>query len=270
MKKNAISINCLQVKAAAIQVDRNYIDRRRGLSRSGNWCGHFPDSPRFFAKPEHHRSRPKILTWASEAWRRFYSSPNSCFKEIRFTRKSTRQQRSESREAVASIAEVILHYTELASLRVGVPHKTEGFTSLGIEFLAKKAGIGLKRAQRAVAVMKRAGYLKLIERFEIKGEEFIGLAAVKSLTPSFFKACGVNLQALAAQRRLARKRLNKNRMRVQEDIAPVNVLDFTIPHGNRKDYFDAMRSFVQTDESKEIKERDKSRRRRKSLEKTRE
>ncbi|WP_026069636.1 hypothetical protein [Legionella tunisiensis] len=124
------------------------------------------------------------------------------FPELRLTRPSKRRQRSEAREAVASVAQVLLHYTELASLRVGVPHATEGFRSLTIAFIAKKAGIGLKRAQRAIAVLKRGGYLKLIERFDTKEggieeeKRYIGLAAVKSLTPSFLKPAGLSCRRL--------------------------------------------------------------------------
>ena len=149
----------------------------------GNNCGHIPDSPRFYIKPENHKARPKILIWGDEACRRFYESPKSFFPEIRFSRNTSRQQRSESREAVASVAQVLLHYTELASLRVGVPEAAGNeFKSLTVEFIAKKAKVGLKRVYRALTVMKRAGYLKIIERFKKEDKRYIGLVAVKSLT----------------------------------------------------------------------------------------
>ncbi|BCA93666.1 hypothetical protein TUM19329_00270 [Legionella antarctica] len=209
MQENALVMDCIDFIEKS--TGKDYSSRRAGVVRQGNWCGHDPESPRFFQKPQEHKERPKIITWAIDAWRRYYGLPTSYFKEIRLRRNSTRQQRSEAREALASISQVLLHYTELASLRVGVPHASEGFRSLTIEFLADKAGIGLKRAQRAIKLLVRAGYLKMIERFDVKvdagKERFIGLAAVKCLTPAFFKACNINLQALSAQRALARKRL---------------------------------------------------------------
>ncbi|BCA97180.1 hypothetical protein TUM19329_35410 (plasmid) [Legionella antarctica] len=253
---------------------KEYKARRAGVVRQGNWCGHDPDSPRFFQKPESHKARPKIITWAIDAWQRFYCLPNSYFKDIRMRRNSTRQQRSEAREALASISQVLLHYTELASLRVGVPHASEGFRSLTIEFLADKAGIGLKRAQRAIKLLVRAGYLKMIERFDVTEKEgkerFIGLAAVKCLTPAFFKACNINLQALSAQRGLARKRLNKKRStfiaNAQESQAAVrNIIDFIAPQGNAKTHINTMKGLLKGEQKMSEQLREKERKRRDSL-----
>ncbi|WP_051555235.1 hypothetical protein [Legionella fairfieldensis] len=250
------------------------INRRSGLNRNGNWCGHNPNEPRFFDTPEDHKIRPKILTWAMNAWRRFYTLPDSYFKEIRVYRISSRQQRSESREAVASIAQVLLHYTELASLRVGVPHITKGFRSLTIDFLAKKAGIGFKRAERALSVLKGAGYLRMIERFdtkEIDGEKkFIGLAAVKCLTPSFFKACGINLQWLSAQRKLARKRITRRYNQYvheqQEVSAPIIELNLLLGEkNNSKTHVALMKKFLTAEEKEEATKRENQRRRIHSL-----
>ena len=273
MQKSMLAEACPSVSEPASK----YADRRAGLERTGNWCHHNPVMPRFFEKPEEHKARPKVLTWAMEAWHRFYTSPASYFKELRLYRESQRQQRSESREAVASVAQVLLHYTELASLRVGVPHVTNGFRSLTIQFLADKAGIGEKRASRAINVLKRAGYLKMIERFDTKegepGEapQFIGLAAVKCLTTGFFKACGINLQWLSAQRRLARKRINKrfsNHIRdLQESSATIiDISRLVAEQGNSKAHIALMKSLLKADENKQEKRRENQRARRRSLE----
>ncbi|MBA2651696.1 MAG: hypothetical protein H0U73_05465 [Tatlockia sp.] len=273
----ASATTCLQVNRQVTIAD--YINRRANLDRTGNWCGHNSDAPRFFEKPEQHKPRPNILTWAMAAWCRFYNLPSSYFSELRLYRKSERQQRSESREAVASIAQVLLHYTELATLRVGVPQIAEGFRSLKIEFLAEKAGLGLKRAQRAVALLKRAGYLRVIERFDTKEEKgdtrFIGLAAVKCLTPTFFKACGINLQALSAQRKLARKRLKRKHNEMvarsnEQTTMAAKIIDYSGIEKGSKAHVAAMKSLLQTDEAKQIQERDNRLARRNSLRRTRE
>ncbi len=251
-----------------------FTNRRIGLVSTGNWCGHAPDAPRFFKAPTEHKARPLILKWASEACQTFYARPAKHFKSAKACRRSKRQQRSESREAMASIAQVLLHYTELASLRVGFPNASGEFISLTVKFLAKKAGIGLKRAQRALEVMKRAGYIKIIERFDIKNDQFIGLAAVKSLTITFMKACGINLQALSAQRSLARKRLDKKRhhekVSRQEQSVITNVIDFVLPQGSPKAYVDSMRAILGADNARQVKEREKEIDRRQSIENTRE
>ena len=272
MQESAFVKNCVDFLEKSI--DKDYSTRRAGVVRQGNWCGHAPQSPRFFQKPLQHKERPKIITWAIDSWRRFYSSPESYFKDLRIYRNSTRQQRTEAREALASISQVLLHYTELASLRVGIPHASEGFRSLTVEFFADKAGIGLKRAQRALKLLVRAGYLKMFERFDVKQEEgkerFIGLAAVKCLTPAFFKACNINLQALSAQRSLARKRLNKKRSAFianaqESQSAARNILDFIAPQGNSKTHIDAMKGMLRGEQKAQERLREKERRRRESL-----
>ena len=272
MEESALEMACMDFIEESTGQD--YKTRRVAVVRQGNWCGHDPETPRFFQKPASHKERPKVINWAIEAWRRFYCLPTSYFKEIRMRRNSTRQQRSEAREALASISQVLLHYTELASLRVGVPHASEGFRSLTIEFLADRAGIGLKRAQRAIQLLVRAGYLKMIERFDIKEEEgkerFIGLAAVKCLTPSFFKACNINLQALSAQRALARKRLNKKRSTFIADAqesqaAARNILDFIAPKGNSKTHIGVMKDLLKGEQKAAELSREKELKRRQSL-----
>lgn len=270
---DALTINCIDLPEQSTGNNGRGC-RRVGMVRQGNWCGHNPDFPRFFQKPQQHKERPKIITWAIDCWRRFYGLPASYFKEIRMQRCSLRQQRTESREALASISQVLLHYTELASLRVGIPHASEGFRSLTIAFLADRAGIGLKRAQRAIKLLVRAGYLKMIERFDVKDdkgkERFVGLAAVKSLTPSFFKACGINLQALSAQRGLARKRLNKKRSAFIADAQDAqgalrNILDFVAPKGNSKAHIEVMKNLLKAEQSTQELLREKARKRRESL-----
>lgn len=271
MQESALVMDCIDFIEKSTSKD--YSSRREGLVRQGNWCGHNPESPRFFLKPEEHKPRPKIITWAMDAWQRFYLLPASYFKEIRLFRNSSRQQRSEAREALASISQVLLHYTELASLRVGIPQANDGFRSLTIEFLAEKAGVGLKRAQRAIKLLARAGYLKMLERFDVTlkdgKERFIGLAAVKCITPSFFKACGINMQSLSAQRGQARKRLNKKRStqiaNAQESQAARNLIDFIAPPGNSKTHVGIMKAMLKGEQKSSERAREKERRRRESL-----
>ncbi|SPX61987.1 hypothetical protein [Legionella feeleii] len=269
MKESAFSDASIYAKRPALSGP----NKRVALNRTGNWCGHSPDVPRFFREPDSHKPRPKILTWAMESLRRFYSKPSSFFPELRLTRFSKRRQRSESREAVASVAQVLLHYTELASLRVGVPNAL-GFRSLTVSFIAKKAGIGLKRAYRALSLLKRAGYLRLTERFDIKEggradeKRFIGLAAVKCLMPSFFKACGINLQALSAQRRLARKRLDRQKKQESNQVVKAPVIDIANLVGvkkNAKAHLGSLLTHLKEEERKQREQREQERKRIHSL-----
>jgi len=50
----------------------------------------------------------------------------------------------------------LLKYTDLASLRVGIPTQ-DRFLSFTVDYIGKQTGMGLKRAERALADLKAAG-----------------------------------------------------------------------------------------------------------------
>ncbi len=54
MQESALEKDCLDfiVKSTG----KDYSLRRAGVLRQGNWCGHNPQSPRFFQKPEAHKA----------------------------------------------------------------------------------------------------------------------------------------------------------------------------------------------------------------------
>jgi ribosomal protein L35 len=142
--------------------------------------------------------------------------------------------RSERREAVASVAQVCLHYLELASLRVGVPQHNGDFMPLDMSFIAQKLGWrtaedeaedkallaagklpkrrGIQRVQRAIDDMKGAGYVTVHRRFEkCLGDDnaYRGLPAIRCFSERFFHEIGITLVRLNLRRNEAAKRLRK-------------------------------------------------------------
>lgn len=207
---------------------------RSHLNSNGNWCNHNPSNPRFFEGNSKHANRPDVIQWAMINLKRFYAKPRSWLQSLRDTRRTVRQERSEGRERDADVLGVLLHYTELASLRVGFPKESGEFISLDMKFIAKKLGWrcdnddqldterinqgkiplnrGVKRVWRSVTVLKQAGYLTVHKRFErhLDGEkDYTGLPAVRCIQPKLFWELGINGTKLRAKRDQAAKRLKK-------------------------------------------------------------
>jgi len=82
-------------------------------------------------------------------------------------------------------------YTDLASLRVGIPQLDGSFMSLTLRFLAKQAGIGLRRAERAMRDLQHAGLIRTWQRCEVIDGQYRGIAALRQLPATLFGAFGL-------------------------------------------------------------------------------
>lgn len=226
---------------------------RMALSAVGNWCGHNPIKPRFFEIPQSHGERPDVIRIAYENAKNFYYQPYGWLQSLLLIHGSNRQERSEGRERDSAVIQVLLHYAELASMRVGVPcYKDGAFKSLSLKFIAERAGFrkvgdhtekGIKRVWRALERLARAGYIVIHKRFEKYTDDeglskYKGLPAVKRLTVKLFTELGVSLHRLGIKRRDARKRLNKRiaieKERMQElSKKTINLLGLVVTSSKR-------------------------------------
>ena len=176
---------------------------------SGNRCGHVPDAPRFFNPPDHHKRRPAVLDRAIDAWEVVYRKAKKFFSKLATSHDNGRQVRSERREAIAAIAQAILHYLELSTLRVGF-YVGNKFVHLDIAYLAEKAGLSLSRAKRAIADLAEAGYVKVIRQYKKKEDgTFEGKPSIREITVQFFIDLGLDVQKLFFARDHKRKKEEK-------------------------------------------------------------
>ena len=159
----------------------------------GNRCGHDPLRPRRFAAPSHHAAHPKILVRLQEAIWGYYPKPAAVLPSLNAANGSDRQQRSERREGCLALLGALVHYLDLVTLRVGIPQADGGFKGLTLEFLAERAGLGLRRTERACRDLRRAG---LVEVYPLarktEDDRHRGLPAVRRLSVSLFKVFGLN------------------------------------------------------------------------------
>lgn len=208
---------------------------------SGNRCSHRPLFPVWFVPPKVHKKRYEAICWAQNNIKQFYIEPSKWLKSLRYTRESSRQQRSEARERDGKVIQVLLHHCDLASLRVGKPNPDGTFDSLSIKDIALRAGWrtledneselqkeqdkGIKRVWRALDSLKKAGYITIhecIEKVPVDGQEeeqYRSLPAVKCINPTLFWELGITKQKLSADRKLASKRRQKER---QEYLSKFN------------------------------------------------
>ncbi|MGZ8212872.1 MAG: replication protein RepA [Methylosarcina sp.] len=183
---------------------------------NGNSCGHNPDSPRWFEPPQQH-TRPKIIGKALSEIRRYYREPAATIPSLNLANGSDRQQRSERREACLSVLSCLLHYLDLATLRVGIPQNDQSFQGISMPFIAEKSGLTQRRAERAIADLVKAGLIKVHPLCEkINDTVYKGYAAIRTISSKLFTLFGMGGRlrherdkATARQRKRSRKHEKK-------------------------------------------------------------
>lgn len=184
---------------------RAYVPR---INSGGNFCGHQPDAPRLaLLRPTTHKTRPKIIAEMQGRVRQYYRAPRY-IPSLNAANGSTRQMRTERREACLLLLNAILEFTDLASLRCGVP-TSSGFISLTLDYLVQYTGLNMRRAERAMADLKQADLLTVSQPRQLQDDgSWRGLAAVKAVNALLFSMFGLH-DWLRHERDRATKRLSK-------------------------------------------------------------
>lgn len=177
--------------------------------RTGNRCGHVPSAPRHFSPPSKHAALPKILQRVIKAVCAYYDAPHKTLPTLNAANESKRRQRSERREACCAILGALLHYTDLVTLRVGIPQPDGAMAGLTMPVLAGLAGLCERRAERAIRDLKKAGIITVHPICEkIEEGVYKGYAAIRTVTAKLFDALGLG-RWLAHERRKAKERWDK-------------------------------------------------------------
>lgn len=187
---------------------RPYVHR---VNAGGNFCGHQPENPRIALIEPLKQGKGGLPGVLIEAMRRcvdYYSSPWK-IPSLNLANGSNRQQRSERREACLSTLWAILKFTDLVTLKVGVPTPEGGFMNLTVRYLARQTGLQQRRVERALADLQRAGLVGVHARCELRADgSYKGLAAIKNVSKLFFAIFGLQFR-LGFERKRAAKRLKK-------------------------------------------------------------
>lgn len=185
----------------------------------GNRCGHNKLAPVLtpvdFSLPD---DLPAVLKEAIAKAQDFYYQPEM-LNDVRFGRYSPsrkklnkspftdRRIRSEMREAISRVMVLLLQYTDLASCRFGMPLvATREFLVFDLHWMADRTGMSYDRACRAVAHLKRAGFLSVRQRLETTVDDFGAVVEFRSKT-----AIRVVQEKLFAALKISKRRLKKAR-----------------------------------------------------------
>ena len=194
---------------------------RQRLNYGGNYCGYFPDQPLFqLAVPacQGKGGIPGVLTTLMARLEGYYYRPRAVLPSLDLANDSPRQQRGERRVACVVVMATLVKFLDLASLRVGVP-TPQGFVNLTVPLLARHAGMGLKRTERALRDLKAAGIVTVTQaRHRQPDGQWVGLAAVKTVARSLFGVFGL-ANRLERERKKASKRLKARQAQWEADGA---------------------------------------------------
>ncbi|MEX3555359.1 MAG: hypothetical protein VB131_01590 [Burkholderia gladioli] len=140
-----------------------------------------------------HGGRPRILTEMQQRLEAYLDDPDRHLPTLNAANGSDRRQRTERRVACVQLLRAMLKYLDLASLRVGIPQRDGGFLSLTMPFLAKHACLPVRRAERAMRDLLRAGLVTAQQRPErTEDGNYRGLASLRQLPAALFGAFGLS------------------------------------------------------------------------------
>lgn len=192
-------------------------------AKSGNKCGHNPETPRFFEPPPSHALRPPLLRAAILAVAKYFLSP-FILPLLNAVNGSDRQQRSERREACIIVIGCILHYTDLATFRVGIPQADGSMAGLTMPFIAEKCGLSLRRTERAIHDLKKAGFINvypIVKRLE--GATYKGIAAIRTVSIHLFTVLGLDKWLIHERRKAAERKAKKENKQAKKNLANIQM-----------------------------------------------
>lgn len=191
-------------------------------ARSGNRCGHDPASPRHFEPPPDHQQRPSVIRRFIDRVRGYFHTPEKIpsLAGAHHARKvaaapegdhkpprKVRKVRSERREACCSLLGAIAHYCDLPTLCLSVPQPDGSMLAIPMQTLADRAGLSLRRAERAMRDIREGGLLTSHQRAEQKPDgTYRGRAAIRVVPQSVFGLFGLEEQLKHDRKRVSQKR----------------------------------------------------------------
>ncbi len=185
---------------------------------NGNRCGHDPRNPNLTPVNPIRKGKgglPRILSLAAERAKVWYFHPKKC--KLLQTHPH-RQTRSERREACQIVIETILAHLDLASLCLGTPTMENGFIDIDMKSIVRDVGISQRRCERAIALLKKAGFLKVKQPRTINDHgDYIGLRAIRVITSLFFELLNLG-PMLKRERARATQKLQRRAMKAKRKM----------------------------------------------------
>lgn len=129
-----------------------------------------------------------------------------------------RKTRSERREACQIVIETILSHLDLASLCLGISTLENGFIDIDMRTIVRDSGIGQRRCERAIAMLKEAGFMKVKQPRTVNDQgDYVGLRAIRVVTTLFFEFLNLG-SMLQRERARATERLQRRARKAQRKL----------------------------------------------------
>ena len=186
---------------------------------NGNRCWHDPKHPNLSPANPIRKGKgglPRILSLAAERAKAWYKHPAKC-PPLRSHRQ--RQTRSERREACQIILETIFSHLDLASMCLGTPTLANGFIDVDMQTIMRDSGLGQRRCERAIAMLKEAGFMKVTQpRTQNEEGAYFGCRAIRVVTETLFDWLGLG-PMLQRERARASERLRHKAQKASKKLS---------------------------------------------------
>tara|TARA_R110002110_G_scaffold415856_3_gene658456 strand:- start:31561 stop:32310 length:750 start_codon:yes stop_codon:yes gene_type:complete len=177
------------------------------------------------------KKTPQILSlaadragqWAQHSWKWLHSFRGALLRRVENQKRvSTRTMRSDQRQAIHQLLQIILSHLDLKTMQVGFYHQeTQMFVHLSIGYLSRKAQLSERRTQRALCWLQQSGYLSAFRQssYDELTNEYIHKPSVRRVHQKLLFELGITPRALHKartrssqnyQNRLISKKLNQN------------------------------------------------------------
>lgn len=187
---------------------------------TGNRCGHVPAKPVLDPIVELHAKAPPILRDAIKKVRAFYAQPET----MPYLNHDDRQRRSESRESIVVVLNVLLKHLDLVTMKLQQVTAQGSRLNPSIKYLHAQSGLSLSRFKRAWLALIDSGLINSFKQHEkTEKGDYKGLPSIKTVTPLLFKALNMAKRLKHTRDYLSEKqRLNKaKKLPMQEAIQQI-------------------------------------------------
>ncbi len=205
----------MQTQEAALKPTVKFTQLSLAVSPHGNSFGHDKHNPQFLrVDPIKRGCKPPVILRLMARLEDLYDDlrrPRWRMAALQSnrTRRTHRVRRmySQRREAVVRLLQVIVAHTNLLGMVAVAPDRRTGqLEPVSLAYLADKAGMGLKRADRAMADIEAMGLVYVRQRRRLgDAGEWRSCAAIRRVSPLLFALFGLGNELKAAQRRKKRQ-----------------------------------------------------------------
>ena len=155
----------------------------------------------------------RVEEWSIHSWKWLSRLRIAVLKHFKVEKRlSTRTMRVDQREAITALVKVMLSHLDLKTMHVGVYNpETDVFAHLSLDYLAHKAGLALRRAQRAMAWLYDSGYVIAYRQssYDLETEEYHHKPSIRRISNCLLEDLGITELAFQRARNKSRKNNKK-------------------------------------------------------------